>query len=212
MRTIAVSLAAAAALAGATSLASAADVIYSQPVQPTAPVQSFAPTDWSGGYLGAFGGYNFGRFSSNGDSLDADGFTLGAFGGFNFQNGDMVYGVDADVGYSFADGSSGGATADQNAFGSLRGRVGYAFDPFMVYVAAGVAATRATFDIGPDSDSNTHIGWTAGVGTDVLLTQNVFGRLEYRYTDYGSKTYTVGGSESIDFNEHAVRAGIGVKF
>ncbi len=33
------------------------------------------------------------------------------------------------------------------------------------------------------------IGWTAGVGTDIKLTDNVFGRVEYRYTDFGSKSF-----------------------
>ena len=36
------------------------------------------------------------------------------------------------------------------------------------------------------------LGWTAGVGTDIKLTDNVFGRVEYRYTDFGSKNFTTG--------------------
>ena len=36
------------------------------------------------------------------------------------------------------------------------------------------------------SDGNTMLGWTAGAGADVMFTDTVFGRVEYRYTDFGS--------------------------
>ena len=43
------------------------------------------------------------------------------------------------------------------------------------------------------SDNNTMLGWTAGAGADIMVTENVFGRVEYRYTDFGSDTFNGGG-------------------
>lgn len=211
MRFAASCLAVAASLV-ATIPAFAADAIYIAPTQPTAPATSFAPTDWSGVYLGAFGGYSFGRFADdNGNTLGADDFVLGGFGGVNFQNGDIVYGVEGDIGYSFIDAVAGNLL-EQGVFGSLRGRIGYAFDPVLIYATAGVAATNLTVDTGGPQETNTHIGWTAGVGADVLLTENVFGRLEYRYSDYASQPYAVVGGERLSFDDHSIRLGIGFKF
>ena len=45
---------------------------------------------------------------------------------------------------------------------------------------------------------------------DHAFTDNVFGRLEYRYNDYGDGDFGVGGD--VDFDQHVVQVGIGVKF
>ncbi len=213
MRFAASCLAVAASLV-AVAPALAADAIYTAPTQPAAPVASFAPTDWSGSYVGVFGGYSFGRFADDdGNRLDADDFVLGGFGGFNVQNGNYVFGIEGDVGYSFVDvPAGGGGLLEQGAFGSLRGRIGYAFDPALIYATAGVAATSLTASTNNNSESNTHIGWTAGIGADVLVTDNVFGRLEYRYTDYAERPFDIIGGERISFDDHSIRLGIGFKF
>ena len=46
------------------------------------------------------------------------------------------------------------------------------------------------------SDRKTMLGWTAGGGVDVKLTEQVFGRVEYRYTDFGSPTSTPAAASS----------------
>jgi len=174
----------------ATGAAHAADAIDVPPEPPVSAPTTFAPAPtWSGFYAGAFAG-------------------------INFQNGAFVYGAEADLGYSGAEGSLGGATAEQGTFGSLRARLGYAFDPFMIYGTAGAAATQAEVTAGGVSDQNTHLGWTVGAGAEALLTENVFGRLEYRYTDYEDKNFNLGGGTVVSsgFQENSVRAGIGVKF
>lgn len=199
----------------ATGAAQAADAIDVPPEPPVAAPTTFAPAPtWSGFYAGAFGGYNFGSFDATGGDIDADGIAGGGFAGINFQNGAFVYGAEADLGYSGAEGTLGGATAEQGMFGSLRARLGYAFDPFMIYGTAGGAATRAEVTLGGASDQNTHLGWTVGAGAEALLTENVFGRLEYRYTDYEEKDFNLGGGTVVSsgFQENSVRAGIGIKF
>ena len=57
------------------------------------------------------------------------------------------------------------------------------------------------------------LGWTAGGGVDVKLTEQVFGRVEYRYTDFGSGDFNTGsGPQSVDSNENRVTFGVGMKF
>ncbi|TCD14325.1 outer membrane protein [Oricola cellulosilytica] len=200
-----------AALLGNAALA--ADAVEAPPAPPVAAVEYAPAATWSGVYVGAFGGYNWGNFDSTVGDIDADGFNGGAFAGYNLQNGAVVYGLEGDIGYSGADGSLAGVSADQGVFGSLRGRIGYAFDPVLIYGTAGVAATRAEFSSATGTDENTHIGWTVGAGADTLITENVFGRLEYRYTDYQSQDYTLGATTvSSGFDTHTINAGIGVKF
>ena len=56
-------------------------------------------------------------------------------------------------------------------------------------------------------------GWTLGAGVETKLTHNMTARIEYRYSDYGSHTYDLGGTgyrSSLNTNE--VRVGLGFKF
>ena len=63
------------------------------------------------------------------------------------------------------------------------------------------------------SDRNTALGWTAGAGVDVKLSQNVFVRGEYRYTDYQDKSFTTAqGTRDVDSTDNRVQFGIGMKF
>jgi outer membrane immunogenic protein len=90
---------------------------------------------------------------------------------------------------------------------SARGRIGYLFAPqALFYVTGGaawiekeVSATCAgTFPVGwcitpggtAQSVSDTFFGWTLGGGIEWLMAPGWVLRAEYRYTDYGSQTYT----------------------
>ncbi|TPW32059.1 outer membrane protein [Pararhizobium mangrovi] len=168
---------------------------------------------WSGPYAGAFAGYNSDDFDNPDDT--GDGAMGGGFAGYNWQHENYVFGVEADLGYSGADAEVAGLKADQELFGSVRGRMGYAFDnPFMVYATGGIAGSNLKLDDGDSSDTKTHVGWTAGAGAEASITDNVTARVEYRYSDYGSKNYDLpdSGPVSSGFDEQSVRAGIGIKF
>jgi outer membrane immunogenic protein len=110
--------------------------------------------------------------------------------------------------------SAGGRDAEVGLFGSLRGRAGYSFNPFMVYATGGVAAADIEYTEAGVSDSNTQLGYTVGGGVEGFITDNVTARVEYRYTDYGSDSYDLGGVGTITsgYDEHSVRAGVGLKF
>jgi len=203
------------AAAASVSLAApvlAADAIIEQPPEP--PMAEVAPQAylWSGGYLGGYGEYKWGEFDAA-PTQDANGFGGGVYGGYNWQSDNIVYGVEGDIGYSGADFSTAGLTGEQGFNGSLRARIGMDVNPFMVYATGGIAATRAELTSTTGSDTNTHVGWTAGAGAEAFLTENITTRLEYRYTDYQSKNYNLGGTNvSSGFDDHSVRVGIGMKF
>ena len=79
----------------------------------------------------------------------------------------------------------------------------------LLYATAGGAAKDLEVTTGGVSESNTMIGWTAGGGADIMVTDNVFGRVEYRYTDFGSDTFN--GAEVSD-KDNRVLLGLGMKF
>ncbi|MBU4530085.1 MAG: porin family protein [Hoeflea sp.] len=189
----------------------AADAIMEQPPEP--PIAEVLPQSyiWAGGYLGGYGEYKWGEFDAIPGS--ADGFGGGLYSGYNWQSDNIVYGVEADVGYSWADGAAAGVAGEQGFNGSLRARLGMDVNPFLIYATGGVAATRAELTSAAGSDNNTHFGWTAGAGAEAFVTEKITTRLEYRYTDYQSKNYNLGGTNvSSGFDDHSVRLGIGMKF
>jgi outer membrane immunogenic protein len=95
--------------------------------------------DWAGAYVGINGGYAWGDFdTSAGDFSGED--ALGGFQiGYNKQLGSVVIGVEGDVQASAIDGASGGTSTSLNWFSTARGRVGFAFDRFMIYGTGGAA-------------------------------------------------------------------------
>ncbi|WP_102957929.1 outer membrane protein [Mangrovicella endophytica] len=218
MNTIRMSLLASAFLVFAAP-AFAADVVMEEPPVPQAVVASPVYV-WSGPYAGAFVGYNVSNFDQTGGAdYDGEGIVGGVYGGYNFQSGQFVYGIEGDVGYSGLD--AGGANfdvgapveADSNAFGSLRGRVGVALDPFMVFATGGVAVDSKQLSASGEKDTQTNVGYTVGGGIEAKVTDNITSRLEYRYSDFGSETYDLGEtSVSTGYDEHSIRAGVALKF
>jgi outer membrane immunogenic protein len=194
----------------------AADAIYETPQAPVAQ-ETFAPAfSWTGGYIGIHGGYGW----AEGDFVDSvgttasddfDGGRLGAFVGYNWEmSSGFVAGIEGDVNYDWNDNDyAGGFNAGTEFSGSVRGRIGYAMDRTLIYAAGGWTATNG-FVEGPGVDeSETFHGWTVGAGVDYAFTDNMFGRLEYRYNDFGDKN--VAGINA-DFDQHVVNVGLAVKF
>ena len=75
-------------------------------------------------------------------------------------------------------------------YGSIRGRVGVAFDRFLLFGTGGwatgnpstaFALTGSAPFVTTGARSN---GWTAGVGLEYAITDTILGRIEYRYTDF----------------------------
>lgn len=194
----------------------AADVVMEEPPAPAAPMEQPPLNTWSGPYAGVFLGYGFSGESDIGgtNNVETDGFLGGAFVGYNYQMDNIVIGAEGDIGYSGVEGDNAGVNVKSGFEGSLRARLGYAVSPdILLYGTAGGAGKRIEVSDGVNEDSNTALGWTAGVGTDVKLTESVFGRVEYRYTDYGSDDFTLGATTSeVSSKDHRIQFGVGMKF
>jgi outer membrane immunogenic protein len=217
------SMACAGVFAAAASLASSAFAAEPLPAPPPVPIFT-----WNGLYVGAQIGYAWGHDPvswsgiSNDDELAEGTFSQtpqgvvgGAHVGYNLQYSQwLVLGIEGSVdGTSLSNtlvvpvndvfGDTPGsitASSKPNVQGSLRGRVGIAFDRALIYGTGGVAftgfdttivdttgfftsvpATNATF-------TNTRAGWTVGGGIEYAVTDNWWVRAEYRYSDFGHTT------------------------
>jgi outer membrane immunogenic protein len=202
-----------ATLACAASTAIAADLsVENAPPPVVADQPAFT---WSGAYLGIQGGGGWanGEFSGLGiaGSEDADGALFGAFAGYNYQfDKNLVVGVEGDLEYNWNKQKVFGADFGTDWAGSLRGRVGYAFEHALVYATAGWAGTQGYVDVpGLGKEEKTFSGYTIGAGLDYAFTDNMFGRIEYRYSDYGDKDLR---GINVDVDQNAVKVGLGIKF
>ncbi|ESZ74346.1 outer membrane protein [Mesorhizobium sp. L103C105A0] len=192
----------------------AADVVSEEPPAP-APIAELPVASWAGPYAGLSAGYGFSghaKVQDGGPDIKTKGFVGGVFGGYQWQQENFVYGAEADLGYNGVKGDSGGVNSKGGFEGSLRARLGYAVTPeILLYGTGGGALKNQKISVPGDSDSNTMLGWTAGVGTDIKITDNVFGRVEYRYTDFGSKSFDSVGTK-VKESDNRVTFGVGMKF
>jgi outer membrane immunogenic protein len=183
--------------------------------------------NWTGAYIGFQGGYGFGRSnwdSPVGTSNKPDGFVIGGTLGYNHQVGSWVLGIEGDVSWSDVKGSTAcGAFICETRnewLGTVRGRLGYAFDRFLPYITAGgaygnIKATNT--DPAATGMNKEKFGWTAGAGLEYAFLGNWSAKLEYLYVDLGKAdcgaTCNPGVlPNNISFRENIVRAGLNYKF
>jgi outer membrane immunogenic protein len=210
MRTFIASLLVSTVALGGFSAAYAADAVDQIPEAPVAQSEPAPAANWQGFYLGGAGTYNMGGF---GNKYNARALGGQVYTGYNWQAGQIVYGAEADIGYSGADGAAGGGEGKNEVNGSIRGRIGYDLNPFLLYGTAGLAATKNKFSNAAGSDTDTSLGYTVGAGAETFVTNNITARVEYRYTNYADSDFHVGGANiSRGYDEHSVKVGIGVKF
>jgi outer membrane immunogenic protein len=204
------------------SAASAADLIISEPA-PVVPIVETAGGNWDGVYVGAFAGFGWGTLTDEddyfvGDDYEGDGWKLGVAAGADFTFSEaLVAGIVADIAWTDL---SGEDTVDGVEFssdwnGSVRGRLGFDGGAFLPYVTAGIAfANNTVTDTALDvEDSAVHVGWTAGAGVEFAVADNVSLDLQYRYTDFGTQTYDLGGVDTdFGLSSHAVTAGVNFRF
>lgn len=209
----------------AAGAASAAD-LPSRKGPVVAPI--YAPIfTWTGFYVGVNAGYGFGNYDVKGAATntlgDPDGFIGGGQVGYNYQIGQIVLGLETDLQYSDMKSSrvnviGGTNKGELEYFGTVRGRVGYAFDRFLPYVTGGFAYGQNKVTISglgiSASDDNTHYGYTVGAGLEYAFTNNLTAKIEYLYTDLGEKRYftNLGVNQKIGNDFSVVRAGLNYKF
>jgi len=201
MNRILVCALAALALPIASLPAVAADLaVKPAPVYKAAPVSPVA--NWNGWYVGGHVGYLWGETTVWEDGVleeknaKTNGFVGGLLTGFNWQRDAWVFGLEGDFGWTNAHGNGASAPVNHYDFrwtSHIRGRVGYAFDNVLVFVAGGVALTD--FDFSQTGISmvcgGIYTGWSIGGCFDVAFVRNWVARLEYLHDDFGSKNYVM---------------------
>ncbi len=227
-----------ATLAALTVTALAADLPSRIPAAPPPPPLF----TWTGLYVGGQVGYQWSAESSpqiysltgvggaGQPNYNQSGVIGGGHIGYNWQFNQFVLGIEGDVeGTNFeGTGNFGAAGAlalhtEINVQGSVRGRLGYAWDRLLVYATGGAAfaqlANRYTNTaLGMDDYKTDRTGWTVGGGFEYAFAPSWSAELEYRYTDLGhtndlllaSSAGALGANHHETFN--AVRAGVSYHF
>lgn len=153
-------------------------------------------------------------WDNHNQTLDDDGWIGGVQVGFNLQNASFVYGIEADA--SWADfGGSGSFTTmageptwhvnqDLDAFGTVRARLGFLVTPrLMIYGTGGLAwaktsashtVTEQGIKVAAGSADETHVGWAAGAGGEIMVANNWTLRAEWLHVDLGKEDYHLTGS------------------
>jgi len=216
MKKIAITVAA--LLMGSMS-ASAADMAARYSKAPVAaPVAVY---NWTGFYVGVNGGYGW----SDTDRFDAvlgggvvvvgprqsgDGGFIGGTVGYNWQaSSNFVFGIEgdaawADINSSVVGGPLCGAAftcSFQNRFlGSIRGRLGYAANNWLLYVTGGAGfadfryrtfTTATGLDFGTPFNTSP-VGWVVGAGFEYGFSNNWSVKAEYNYYGFDTEQAPVG--------------------
>jgi outer membrane immunogenic protein len=210
----------------ASAPASAADL--PRGVMPYKAPMMMSGFNWTGFYAGLHGGY--GWASSSGVNLEGSFF--GGQLGYNWQalGSPWVFGIELDSAWANLGNTqtvatgAGVVTASSRAhyMGSLRPRIGYAWDRTMLYATGGlawvnntlsVAATVGPFTAGASS-SQTHLGGAIGAGIEHAFAPYLTGKVEYLYTAYSHETYFSGiaGGISAGANVHTLKVGFNFLF
>ena len=192
--------------------------------------------NWAGFYAGGFvGGMHalwiddFYRNNNHGHAeLPIDGIEGGGWVGYNlYLTPHWIAGVEADFGLSNAEQTTEVfdndlTYASVHYFGSLRGRLGYAFDNLLLYGTAGLAFANLTEDLqkGRNAgeqlvrDNITHGGWTLGGGAEYAFADHWTGRMEYLFTKLNQDSFYNADGQLAEFNNnlHQVRVGVSYQF
>jgi outer membrane immunogenic protein len=195
-----------------TTVALGALALGSQAMAADLPVKAapLAPPtyDWSGFYVGGFGGYGFGNQNINNSTgpagfanftanFESHGPMAGGEIGYNWMVArDIMFGLEGDGAWTNIRGNDNFALGWDDAnhlkwVGSLRVRSGFTVDRLLMFFTGGWAVgdidhTNTNPGFGVDTFSAHRSGLTAGGGIAYAITNNLIGKIEYRYYDLGT--------------------------
>lgn len=219
--------------------------------------------DWTGLYVGVHGGYGWGRwdgalsyddeakypslvFDHSDKRMNGNSWLAGLQIGANYQIGRIVFGAEADVSwtdlssartflpYPKNPGSPAWEIENQlDMLGTVRGRLGFANGPVLVYATGGLAWGNVESNIQPvykggfvsahGNFDETHIGYAIGGGVEWMLARNWTIKAEYLFIDLGKEDYAYVGTtvdgrpyDTDHYNPsltiQTIRAGLNYKF
>jgi outer membrane immunogenic protein len=160
--------------------------------------------DWTGFYVGGkLGGawsdigwtrdaLLVGEPASVSASFSPSGVAGGLLLGANLQNGSWVFGLEysfsgVDLSQTLSDGAGNSASTSLDWLMTVEGRVGYAFDHYLLFAKGGWVGSNAVIDLNLGGQSVTTEkfvdGWTIGGGIEAQVWRRAVIGLEYSYTD-----------------------------
>jgi outer membrane immunogenic protein len=199
---------------------------------------------WTGFYVGVNGGGAVGSprfdFTNLGISTTSDTFAGGFVGGtvgYDWQwSGRFVVGILADADWADITNTSGGfncagttitCKATGNFLGSVRGRIGYAWERVLFYASGGLGLGNVRFSVTDNltgltaSDNVFRAGFAVGGGLEYALVPSWAVKFEYVFYDFQNTNFTPGGFDpaiaalgpvTTTTFVHTFRAGIDYKF
>ncbi len=160
------------------------------------------------------------------------GLTYGGGIGYDIAAGNnLVIGAEAELTDSTASWDNNNGVPNEFTLGRVKAdrdiyvgaRVGYAMSPTTMLYAKG-GYTNARFGLlGTDGTTNLNQrldtdGFRVGAGVEQKFGSNVFGKLEYRYSNYSRAEFDFNGNTpdssrfDIDTDRHQVVASVGLRF
>jgi len=179
------------------------------PTYSKAPPIATPVYDWSGYYVGVFGGGGYGNHNLSNAlgpaglanftvNYSSQGGLVGGEFGYNVQSGSYLVGFEGDAAWASIKGDDAFALGSNDATnlhwaGTLRARGGFTVDRLLMFFTGGWAYgdlqhTNTDPVLGVDQFSNHRSGLTAGGGIAYAMTNNLIGKIEYRYYDFGAYT------------------------
>jgi len=217
-----------------------------------APARTFLPAvayGWSGCYVGAEGGGAWGQsrhdtvFGSTSDAYTVGGGTSGGTIGCNYQtgpyqsgaylSGTWVLGLEGDLSWTNKRGSAVEVAPFPSAFisetrenwlATVRGRLGWASQRWLLYVTGGYAAAAVearvfnptiALDV---TDTKTRNGFTVGAGIEAAIAGNWTVKLEYLYVGLQDAGYfdvpppAIYARTGVPISDNIYRAGLNYRF
>jgi outer membrane immunogenic protein len=185
--------------------------------------------DWSGFYVGVFGGGGWGNhniingtgtatpFANYTATYPSQGGLAGGEAGYNVQSGNVVVGIEATGFWSDIKGSDAVAvgqglfpiaSVDADSLrwgGTLRARGGLAVDRLMLFFTGGwafgdILHTNTDPVFGVDQFTVHANGLVAGGGLAYALTNNLIGKIEYSYYKFNGYNRPAVGATGLTAN------------
>ena len=228
------------------SPAGAADLLLKAPPH-APPIYS-----WTGCYFGIENGGGWGESRVHAASsarpalaglpitnpFDVGGALIGGTVGCNYQIANVVLGIEDDFSWTNGRGSAHDVppfnvratnSIKEDWMDTLRGRVGLTWGRLLVYGTGGAAVANVGLSVCTSlfcvSDSQTRIGWTAGLGGEWVVwadpARTFTLKVEYLHADFGTGLFinppvivgaTTVVSRNVTLTEDFVRAGVNWKF
>ncbi len=184
---------------------------------------AYVGVNWSGFYIGVNGGFGSTANTDSDFDLNPSGGFAGGQIGYNWQGGfglshSWVFGIEADVqGADISDRDVLGDKSRMDAFGTVRGRLGYAFGPALLYGTGGFAWGNVSSNFpGIFSASETQTGWAAGGGIEYKLNPAWSVKAEYQFISLDASSFSGPGALGAPLKDRTevdtVRVGVNYHF